>query len=319
MNLRRFQYFAAVSDLQSVSRAANRLRIAQPALTRHIQTLQRELGVQLFERRGRGISLTKAGELFQQRVKAVLRDLDRARIEVAALARSTAGPVEVGLPEAISFSLSHVLLKRIHENLPEIAIRIIDGWTGFIIEWLIVGRLDLGIIYDHTLTSDVLYTEPLASEEHFLICARGHELAKCRSVSALDLARVPLALPPRHNGLRVTVENHLKTVGEKPKIVYEVDSLIAIKQLVQTGQACTIMPLGNVAHDVELGRLVMVPLANSALHRTLFIAWSNERLVTPQMKAVLDVIRSEVATLVTSGRWGSRYLGRRLSAAEHPA
>jgi LysR family transcriptional regulator, nitrogen assimilation regulatory protein len=309
MNLRQLQYFATVSDLQSVSRAANRLRIAQPALTRHIHVLQRELGVQLFERRGRGISLTKAGELFQQRVKTLLRDLDRAKIEVAALARSAAGPVEVGLPEAISFSLSHVLLKRIHEDLPQISIRIIDGWTGFIIEWLIVGRLDLGIIYDHTLTSDVLHTEPLASEEHFLICGPTHKLAKFRSVNALDLARLPLALPPRHNGLRVTVENHLKTIGEKPKVLYEIDSLIAIKQLVKTGQACTVMPLGNVANDVELGHLVMVPLANSTLHRTLFIAWSNERLVTPQMKAVIDVIRSQVAALVTSGRWGSRYLG----------
>jgi LysR family transcriptional regulator, nitrogen assimilation regulatory protein len=107
------------------------------------------------------------------------------------------------------------------------------------------------------LTSDVLHTEPLASEEHFLICAPGHELAKSRSVNASDLARFLLALPPRQNGLRLSVKNHLNTVGEKPKIAYEVDSLIAIKQLVQTGQACTVMPLGNVAHDVELGRLAL--------------------------------------------------------------
>jgi len=309
MNLRQLQYFATVSDLQSVSKAANRLRVAQPALTRHIHTLEGELGVQLFERHGRGIALTRAGELFQERIKSVLRDLDRARVEVTALARSAAGRVDVGLPEAVSHSLSHVLLQKVLETFPQIGISIIDGWTGFIIEWLIVGRLDLGILYDHTLTSDVLHTEPLASEEHFLICAPEQELAQSRSVAIADLSRLPLALPPRHNGLRISVENHLKFIGRTLRIVYEVDSLIAIKQLVQAGNAYTVLPLGNVAQEVELGRLVMVPFRGSSFHRTLFVAWSNERPFTSQTKAVLEIIRSEVAALVRGGRWGSRYFG----------
>ena len=114
---------------------------------------------------------------------------------------------------------------------------------------------------------------------------------------------------PRHNGLRITVENHLRAIGRAPQIAYEVDSLIAIKRLVQAGHVCTVMPLGNVAQDVELGRLTMVPFADSALHRTLLIAWSNERPITPQTKAVLQIIRSETAALVRGGRWGSRYFG----------
>ena len=82
MNLRQLQYFIEVSEIQSVTKAATRLNLAQPALTRHIRTLERDLGVQLFSRSGRGIALTNAGAVFRDRVKSILRDLDRARLEV---------------------------------------------------------------------------------------------------------------------------------------------------------------------------------------------------------------------------------------------
>ena len=145
MNLRQLQYFIEVSEIQSVTKAATRLNLAQPALTRHIRTLERDLGVQLFSRSGRGIALTNAGAVFRDRVKSILRDLDRARLEVQALSRSPGGRIDIGMPASLSQALTRVLVQRVGEQLPKVAVRVIDGWTGFIVEWLLLGRLDLGV------------------------------------------------------------------------------------------------------------------------------------------------------------------------------
>jgi len=203
MNLRQLQYFVEVSELESVTQAAERLHVAQPAVSRHMRALEHDLGVRLFERDGRGIILTNAGLVFRDRVRTVLRELDRAQLEVKALSRSPGGRIDFAMPFSVSQALTRVLVERAHEELPGIALRIIDGWTGFIIEWLLRGRLDLGIIYDYTLKSDVLRTEPLATEEHFLLCAPSDPLVARQSISLAEVASLPLALPSREHGLRV--------------------------------------------------------------------------------------------------------------------
>ena len=177
MNLRQLQYFVEVSELESVTKAAERLHVAQPALSRHMRTLERDLGVRLFARDGRGITLTNAGVVFRERVRAVLRELDRAQMEVKALSRSPGGRIDLGMPFSISQALTRNLVQRVLHELPDVSLRVIDGWTGFIIEWLLRGRLDLGVIYDYTLASEVLRTEPLALEEQFLVCSARDPLA----------------------------------------------------------------------------------------------------------------------------------------------
>ncbi len=171
----------------------------QPALTRHMRSLERVLGVRLFQRDGRGIVLTNAGIVFRDRVRTVLRELDRAQLEVEALSRSPGGRIDFGLPLSISQAVTRVLVQHVHDELPGVALRVIDGWTGFIIEWLLRGRLDLGVIYDYTLKSDVLRTEPLASEEHFLVCAPGDKLAKRESITLAEVSQLLLALPSREH------------------------------------------------------------------------------------------------------------------------
>ena len=223
MNLRQLQYFVEVSELESVTKAADRLHVAQPALSRHMRTLERDLGVRLFEREGRGIILTNAGIVFRDRVRTLLRELDRAQIEVKALSRSPGGRIDFGMPFSISQALTRALVKRMQQELPDVALRIIDGWTGFIIEWLMRGRLDLGILYDHTLKSDVLRTEPLAAEEQFLLCAPHDKLAKRRSIRLAEVARLPLALPSREHGLRVAVDKFMESIGKTPRIRTELE------------------------------------------------------------------------------------------------
>jgi len=308
MNLRQLQYFIEVSELESVTKAAERLHIAQPALSRHMRSLERDLGVRLFDRDGRAIILTNAGLVFRDRVRLVLRELDRAQLEVKALSRSPGGRIDFGMPFSVSQALTRVLVQRVHAELPGVALRVIDGWTGFIIEWLLRGRLDLGIIYDHTLRSDVLRTEPLAAEEHFLVCSPYDRLAQREVMTLVEVADLPLALPSREHGLRLAVEEHMQTIGKIPRIDTELESIVGLKQYAQQGELYTILPRGEMEEDLASEKLKTVRIVKPPIYRTLFIAWSNERPNTPQMKAVQKIARRETAEIIKKGVWGTKYL-----------
>jgi LysR family nitrogen assimilation transcriptional regulator len=308
MKLRQLEYFGLVSELESITKAAERLHIAQPALSRQMQALERELGVQLFVRAGRGIILTSAGQVFRDRVRILLRELDRTRIEIKALSRSPGGRVDLGMPYSISQALTRVLVQRVHRELPGVALRIIDGWTGFIIEWLLRGKLDLGIVYDHTLRSDVLRTEPLAIEEHFLVCAPSKSLARRKAIPLREVAGLPLVLPSREHGLRLAVEQFMEMIGRTPRIRTELESIVGLKQFAQQGDDYTILPQGEIEEELAAGRLAKVPIINPTIQRTLFIAWSNERSSTPQMRAVQNLVKRETARIIKAGIWGSKAL-----------
>ena len=311
LNLRQLQYFVVVSDLESVSKAAARLHVAQPALTRHMRTLEYSLGVQLFTRSGRGIKLTNAGRVYRERVKSILRDLDRAEVEVKALSRSPGGRIDVGMPLSLSQALTSRLVDRVHADLPGVSIRVIDGWTGFIIEWLMLGRLDLGVIYDHTLKSDVLHVEPLVAEEQYLICRPSDRLAKRSKVTLAEVAALPLVLPSREHGLRFAVDDRFNSIGTRATIRMEIDSMVGLRRFVEQGKAYTILPPGELDADLAVGRLVAVRIVKPSIHRTLFAAWHAERPVSPQMKAVLEIAKEETETLVSTGVWGSEFYGRK--------
>ena len=308
MNLRQLHYFAVVSELESVSKASARLHVAQPALTRHMRTLEQSLGVQLFARSGRGIKLTNAGMVYRERVKTILRDLDRALVEVKALSRSPRGRIDLGMPLSLSQALTSRLVDRVHGELPDISIRVIDGWTGFIIEWLMLGRLDLGVIYDHTLKSDLLHVEPLVAEEQFLICRPQDRLARRASIALAQVAVLPLALPSREHGLRFAVEDKINSIGARANIKVEIDSIVGLRRFVEQEKVYTVLPRGELEADLALGRLAAVPI-RPAIHRILFAAWHTERPVSPPMRAVLEIMKRETAALVEQGLWGSEFYG----------
>jgi LysR family nitrogen assimilation transcriptional regulator len=307
--MRQLQYFLEISELESVTKAANRLRIAQPALTRHMRKLEREIGVQLFVRSGRGIALSNAGAVFRDRVRNILRELDRAQLEVQALSRSPGGRIDFGMPLSLSQALTRNLVQRIQRELPGVSLRIIDGWTGFIIEWLLRGRLDLGVIYDHTLKSDVLRTEPLASEEHFLVCKGDDPLASREQISLAEVANLPLALPSPLHGLRLAVEQIMQSIGCSPRIQTELESIVGLKQFAEAGGTYTILPRGEMMEELSARRLSAIRITDPPVRRTLYVTWSNERPFTPQMRAVLAIVNRETATIINKGCWGTSFLG----------
>src|SRR5579862_4581130 len=166
MEIRRLRYFVRVAEDGSLTKAAGVLRVAQPALTRQIRLLERELGVALFNRTARGMQLTEEGEYLRGCVAGPLRTMELALQNVRSLSPRIEGNFSIGMPSSLVEILAAPLLLRMNADFPNIKLRIMEGITGSLIDWLHRGMLDFALLEeesrDERLTDRQLCTERLA-------------------------------------------------------------------------------------------------------------------------------------------------------------
>ena len=170
MDIKQLKVFSTAASCGSFSRASVALSIAQPALSRYVKALETELGVKLFYRNGRGIILTEAGKMLEQHAKGILEQAARAASEIAALQTSPYGTVAVGMPPSVGAVLTVPLVERYREQYPQIAMRVVEGFSGHVLEWLLTGKIDVAVLYNAPALSNVL-SEPLLRDELVLLGA----------------------------------------------------------------------------------------------------------------------------------------------------
>ncbi len=163
MDIKQLRLFSAVAECGGLSRAAVVLSIAQPALSRHIKALETELGVQLLYRNGRGIVLTEAGKLLDRYSKEILESAARARSEIATLQSSPRGSVIIAMPPSVGAVLTVPLVEQFRAKYPDISMRVMEGFSGHVLEWLLTGKIDVAVLYNAPRMSNVL-SEPLLAD-----------------------------------------------------------------------------------------------------------------------------------------------------------
>lgn len=295
MDLRQLRTFVHVAELGSLSKAADRLRIAQPALSRQMRMLEDELKVPLFTRHGRGMVLTSSGEVLLARAVAVLRDMEAARADVAAESGVVRGQVVLGTPPSLGTRLSAPLVERFLNQHPQVFIRIVPAFSGYLLDWLQRGEIDLAVMYEPEVRQN-LRIEPLISETLFLIGGRGSR--RKRRVSLATALRHRLILPGPQQGLRRLVERAARKLDRTLDIPVEADSVQTMKDLVARGLGWTILPLAAVRDEVAAGSLSASPISAPQLTRTLVIAESLSRQTTHAVRLFRDTLRDEVQDMV---------------------
>jgi LysR family nitrogen assimilation transcriptional regulator len=270
MDIRQLSYFARIVELGSLSRAAEHLHIAQPALTRHVRLLEAEVGLPLLHRHGRGVVPTAAGNLLLKHASHILTAFEAAKADLAALKGHPVSTIRLGVPPAVSECLTAEFLGSVRANFPQIDLQIMERWTGHIHELLLEKKLDIGILsvtqigkkFDHLTLAD----EPL-----FLIQARTGATPR-PSISIRDLQDVPLVLAPRPHGSRLVLDEALKRHDIKANVVLESEVWSVIKDVVQKGIASTIVPRREVLHELRSGVLQARPLTRPALRHKIVLA-----------------------------------------------
>lgn len=299
-------HFVSIAETGSFTKSAIQNNVAQSALSRRIRDLETELGTALFYRNGRGVVLTEAGEVFLVRARGMLAEREALRQDMRRVAGELDGTVKLAVPPSVGLVLLAPLLRRIRTDHPRIRMRVLEGFSGHVADWLAAGKVDLAVLYKMK-SSTLLDAEHLLFEDMFLISAAdAPPLGGPEGVTMAEIAASELVLPGLPHGLRVLSEEAAARAQVTLNVAMEVETLPTICDLVQTGELRTILPLTAVAQQVASGRLMAQRITEPAISRELILAHAPHRAASPVTKAVVRLIRSTISELIRSGRWDGR-------------
>ncbi|MBX9606859.1 MAG: LysR family transcriptional regulator [Gammaproteobacteria bacterium] len=288
MDFRTLRYFVTIVEQGSMKRAADALYVAQPALSQQVKKLEDELGVKLLSRSVRGVVPTEAGRELLARARLILDQVADARQAIQAGSRDPRGSVVLGLPASISAVLSVPLVVRMQEALPKVALRVVEGTSGYVLDWLRSGQLDLGIL--HGVQRDAgIATTPLFSEELFLVESASRRRRR-RAVRFAELADMDLILPGRHHGLRAMLDRVALEHGVALAPKVEIDAFVQMKTLARLGIGNTVLSRAAVADEVARGELHAVPITQPRLERRMVLARAGSRPVSNAVRATAELL-----------------------------
>jgi LysR family nitrogen assimilation transcriptional regulator len=235
MDLKQLDYFVHIAELGSFTRAASVLRVAQPALSRQVRALEVELRQPLFDRNGRGVTLTDAGKRLLAHGRGILQQVERARQDLEDHRGAPVGRLAIGLPPSVSRSLTGPLVANFRTRFPQATLTMVEGLSAYVLEWLVLGRVDCAVVYNVSPASSIDLL-PVLEMPLFLVSARqpGQPAlpALGAPITAQALAQMPLVMPSRPHSIRMLVETALAAAGLKPQVPLEIESVPTILDLV---------------------------------------------------------------------------------------
>lgn len=285
-------YFIQVADSGGFSKASAMLNVPQPTLSRAIRRLEEHFATRLLDRNGRGALLTEAGERLYQHGKAMLMRAEQAQAEIAEISNNPAGSAILGLGPVAAKVLGTVVAERFLKEAPNSKLRIVESFTGFVLEWVANGRVDVGLLYEDAL-NPTLKGEKLWDETLTLVSPRGQGFEKLSSISLERLEKIPLILPGRPHGLRLRIDEVAAELGIKLNVVLEADGLNTILDLVQAKVGSSILTppaLYGYKCDAELA---VTRLVDPVVTSTVVAVTSRQRPMTNAVKTLLKIVREE--------------------------
>ncbi len=305
MDLRQIRTFVHIAELHSFTRASAFLNVSQPALSRQMKLLEEDLGIKLFHRHGHGVDLTNDGAAFLERCRQVLSEFESLRKDFLTRGQGAGvtGTASLGLPVPATRFIGRAFLADLYREHSGVSLRVVEGFSALLHEWLLSGSLDLAILYGPR-PSKILTTEPLLIEDLHAIVAV-NDINRYRPwISAEELAEMPLILPNRPHVLRSLVDQlNLRKV----KII-EVGAISMMIELARAGQGVTILPRSAVDSALLSGDLIALPIHEPNLSWDVSVCYSNVRPLSGAAEIVLRLLRKEIRTKVHQGTWKARLI-----------
>lgn len=306
MNLKQLEYFVAVAELGSFSKAAVILNIAQPALSRQVRLLETDLHVTLLMRNGRGVALTEAGKRLFDHSVGILQLVSRTREDIEASRDVPAGRIVVGLPPSMGRLLTVPLVEGFRRALPKARLAIVEGLSAHLAEWIATGRVDIGLLHNPepqpALEVTPVLEEPLGlvslAEKRAGKAGKGARKVSPRNTATLkELTRLPLILPERSHAMRKLLETQAALSGHKLNVALEISSVQSILDLVRAGHGHALLTPSALAASGDAAAFRLRPLVEPRLTSTLCLAVSAHKPATPLSKHVFRMLRDLVVAV----------------------
>lgn len=306
MDIRKLELLIHVAEFGSFSKSAAVLGIAQPALGRQIQKLEEGCGVRLLYRHGRGVSLTPEGQLLVTRAKPLVRQLESIAGDLQSAIEEPQGTVVLGLTPTVCDLIGLHLLQSLSAKYPKLTVNIVTGYSGYVHEWLVDGRLDIAVLHDARRSATVA-VDAIGVARLSLVTPPGMKIGNRarKSVTIKDLEGVPLTLSSQNHGLRRTLELAAGHAEISLDVRYEVDTLQLALELVVAGMASTVLARPAFLPALESGKVSELVIESPQIETRLMIAEASNRPVTRGMRVVRKEIQGIMAHLTSTA--GARY------------
>ena len=299
MDLKQLEYFVHVAELGSFTRAASFLSVVQSALSRQVRALEVELRQPLFERTGRGVTLTEPGKRLLAHGRSILQQVERARLDIESHRGEASGRLVIGLTPSVSRTLTGPLVRAFRERLPNATLSIVEGLSTYVLEWLAIGRVDCAVVYNVTPSAAVDLL-PVLDEPLYLVSARassGHGRLLGTPVALAEVAKHELVIPSRPHSIRMLLESALAAEGRKAKVGLEIESVPAILDLVQHDGLHAVLALNAIKGSGNETAFRARPIGRPKLCTTLWIATSAQRPRGPLIDRTTELVRELLIAL----------------------
>lgn len=299
MDLRQLRYFIGIVDEGSFTAAAQKLNVAQPALSHNIRNLEAGLGVKLLTRGVHGVKPTAAGTRLYEHAEIILRHVAQATEQVRNCSGTPSGLVTVGFTSSVALVAAVPLVQAVRAELPQVSLRVVESFSGTILEWLNDDRLDFGCIYDVT-RSRTLLAESLVREDLYLIGPPGGDDS---DIAFDELAGRDLILPSRPHNLRDRIERVARETCTIVTVAVEINGLPQIKALVAKGVGYSVLPISAVMEEWRTGQVSARLIVSPSLRRSVHLCRPRGAPVTEAAAAVRETFLRVVRDLVGGGDW----------------
>lgn len=302
MQAESIEHFALVARLGSISRAAAEIGIEPSTLARHIGRLEKDAGLKLFHRSGRGMVLTDAGALFLAEADKVVESLDHARRVASDLAAEGPSQIVIAAQPTIAQIAFGPLAHALAARFPSARLRLIEGLGNAVVNLLQDGRTDVAVMYvplnPPIVDYDLLMQEPL-----YAYLPPGWA-RPTEPMTTEQFVELPLVMHSTPHGLRGLVEGWARQHGKRLKVALEHDgSTFVSRRLIQAGHGCALGTLAAAQDDVSRGLLQAVRLTGPDTLRTVALVTARNRPAVKGLHEVRQTIRQVIGELVVSGRW----------------
>jgi DNA-binding transcriptional LysR family regulator len=294
MELHQLEYFVAVAEEASFTRAASRVHVAQPGVSAQVRRLESELGQQLLDRSGRSVRLTEVGSAVLPFARAALDAVANARLVVDDLAGLVRGQVTVGMVSGCALPVLAELLAGFHDRHPGVAIALVEDNSDRLVERLRDGRLDLALIGWAEQTPADIDSVVLVDEELVAVVTPGHPLASASAgagagagaITIRQLRDLPLVSLPRGTCVRAALDAACAAAGFTPRIVFEASALPMVVELAGRGLGLAVVP-ASIPNGPGILRIT-----DPRLRSRFELAWPSAPSANPAARALIEQARA---------------------------
>ena len=302
MNLTYLLNFIQIVEWGNISKAAAFLNIAQPALSRQIQSLESTLGTRLLRRQSWGVEPTEDGKLLLEHARRIQKECTAAKESVQSNKDNPVGTAYLGVPSAYSVALIPPLLHRMRTLYPNISVQVVEAFSGTIYEWMISGRLDLAILYFSKEHRGAV-TSPFIEEE-MIALGSAETLGDRTEIDLTELADRKVIAAWRPHMHRLTLDAAFLAMDVPFKPFIQIDSLPCMTELAQRGEGIAILPPSCVARELADGRLKGVRLRPN-VKLTTVLGQTPNRQPTRAMSILIKTLQNLAVELAPKTGWNA--------------